>query len=963
MQQTSYGTLTITDTTDIARIQNWYLASSSSSGVQKTDSGWTTDVTNTNATMTATKQYLWSYEQVQGEGANGNYITISTTDPVIIGRYGQNGGTGAAGRGITSIDEYYQVTNSTTNPDSSGWQKNTLVTPTSTNPYLWNYQVINYTSGNPQGTYSDARIIGVYGDTGISVTSTKTYYMLAVNKPSKPTDNAAIPSGWLSTQPTFDSSKLTYKLYTVIQIIYSNNNIIYSEVQTDSSFEAAKVAYQKAQSAETSANEKSAIYYQTSPPSGGTYKNGDTWFDTDNDNKIYNWNETTSQWEAAQLGADAIANLAITNAKIANGTIQDAKIGNLNGGKIIAGTIDVGSIDAQSGTFNVANIPTLTSEKITIGSTTTTLTSKLSTVDTAISNAAKIASNYIVGDSTGIMIADMTNGVATSSTVLGKNVLIDSDSLDIRDGQTILATFGADGAQIGQNSKAHSIIDANGQRFYATNGTTQLANIGYGVGIDQNGSTTTTSFPYYTFGIRYGASIGTYSFAEGHLTTASGSDSHAEGYLTTASGYASHVEGGSTTASKSYSHAEGDNTTASGTRSHAEGYLTTASGNNSHAEGRSTMASGSSSHAEGDGTIASNAYSHAEGYETTASGSSSHTEGNYTTASGWSSHAEGGAPTTSASEGEEIILTGDADATTYTVTPPFPMTLSHLIGLSISGMSIRKIIDVNNTSITLDGTLSHSAVTNLRYRLYVGTSAIGRNSHTEGALTSAYGEGAHAEGILTDASGDFSHTGGYGTIAASQYQTAIGKYNIEDANNTYSFIIGNGTSSATRSNAASLDWSGNAVLAGELTVGGDISATGDLSVTGDATITGALTTDSVATGSDIDWTELTLDSACTAYSSVTTPHYKRRGDLVTLIGDVKPTAEVAAGGTMTIGQLPTECYPAQRVCFLCQGSGRASWLCTIDTTGVITAARYRTEAGNQAMTTSTWLPFAITYMV
>jgi len=62
MQQTSYGTLTITDTTDIARVQNWYLASSSSSGVKKTDSGWTTDVTNANATMTATKQYLWNYE-------------------------------------------------------------------------------------------------------------------------------------------------------------------------------------------------------------------------------------------------------------------------------------------------------------------------------------------------------------------------------------------------------------------------------------------------------------------------------------------------------------------------------------------------------------------------------------------------------------------------------------------------------------------------------------------------------------------------------------------------------------------------------------------------------------------------------------------------------------------------------------------------------------------------------------
>jgi hypothetical protein len=77
-------------------------------------------------------------------------VVINTTDPVIIGRYGQNGGTGAAGKGISSIDEYYQATNSTSNPGSNGWQKNTLVKPTSSNPYLWNYQVINYV--NPTST-------------------------------------------------------------------------------------------------------------------------------------------------------------------------------------------------------------------------------------------------------------------------------------------------------------------------------------------------------------------------------------------------------------------------------------------------------------------------------------------------------------------------------------------------------------------------------------------------------------------------------------------------------------------------------------------------------------------------------------------------------------------------------------------------------------------------------------------
>lgn len=213
----------------------------------------------------------------------------------------------------------------------------------------------------------------------------------------------------------------------------------------------------------------------------------------------------------------------------------------------------------------------------------------------------------------------------------------------------------------------------------------------------------------------------------------------------------------------------------------------------------------------------------------------------------------------------------------------------------------------------------------------------GSFSMTEGYANEATGAYAHAEGESVQAKGRASHAGGDHTIAGSRHQAVIGRYNIEDTNEDYSFIIGNGKVSqgvTVRANALTVDWSGNMVISGDLT-----------------------------TGSDIDWTALTLNSACTAYSSDTTPHYKRKGDLVTLIGDVKPNAEVAAGSAMTIGQLPAECYPAQRVCFLCQGSGRASWLCTIDTTGVITAARYRTEAGNQAMTTSAWLPFAITYMV
>lgn len=136
--------------------------------------------------------------------------------------------------------------------------------------------------------------------------------------------------------------------------------------------------------------------------------------------------------------------------------------------------------------------------------------------------------------------------------------------------------------------------------------------------------------------------IGSYSFAEGYNTTASGTNgSHAEGINTKAISDSSHAEGDNTTASGSRSHAEGVNTTASGFYSHAEGYGTTARGQSSHAEGEVTTASRNYSHAEGYGTIASGSRSHAEGGTTTASGDYSHAEGLQTTAQRKSQHVFG----------------------------------------------------------------------------------------------------------------------------------------------------------------------------------------------------------------------------------------------------------------------------------------------------------------------------------
>lgn len=91
------------------------------------------------------------------------------------------------------------------------------------------------------------------------------------------------------------------------------------------------------------------------------------------------------------------------------------------------------------------------------------------------------------------------------------------------------------------------------------------------------------------------------------------------------------------------------------------------------------------------------------------------------------------------------------------------------------------------------------------------TRASGYASHAEGSEAWSDGYASHAEGIFTIARCYGSHAEGDFTIASSTNQHVQGRYNVEDANNTYAFIIGNGSVTA-RSNALAVKWDGTIVL-------------------------------------------------------------------------------------------------------------------------------------------------------
>lgn len=94
-----------------------------------------------------------------------------------------------------------------------------------------------------------------------------------------------------------------------------------------------------------SANGKNTVYHQASQPTGGTYKKGDTWFDTDDDYTMYTYDG--SLWVKEQFGNEAIADLSISNAKIQNATIEYGKIKSVDAGKITVGDLAADRIKAS----------------------------------------------------------------------------------------------------------------------------------------------------------------------------------------------------------------------------------------------------------------------------------------------------------------------------------------------------------------------------------------------------------------------------------------------------------------------------------------------------------------------------------------------------------------------------------------------------------------------------------------
>ena len=107
-------------------------------------------------------------------------------------------------------------------------------------------------------------------------------------------------------------------------------------------------------------------------------------------------------------------------------------------------------------TANVTETTSLGTRMSTVEQTASGITTRLTTAENNILDAAKTATNYMNFSTSGLVIGDMT------ASTLGKNVLIDNDSVDIRNGTTVLSSFGPDTIYLGKNSETSVINLCNG---------------------------------------------------------------------------------------------------------------------------------------------------------------------------------------------------------------------------------------------------------------------------------------------------------------------------------------------------------------------------------------------------------------------------------------------------------------------------------------------------------------------
>lgn len=202
-----------TDGTSVTVTSTTYAYAKSTSGTTPPTSGWgTTPVAPT------ANEYAWTRTTI-------NY---SVGDPSVIytvggkaGTNGTNGTNGANGKSLVSTVAYYALNNNSSSAPADGSFSTTVVTPTASNRYVWQYELLTWNdNGTTSTTRTSKHIVGVYGEDGNGISSIAYVYKVT------PTQNAPRANEFSDSQTTIPAMSATNKyLWQRETITYSKSGV------------------------------------------------------------------------------------------------------------------------------------------------------------------------------------------------------------------------------------------------------------------------------------------------------------------------------------------------------------------------------------------------------------------------------------------------------------------------------------------------------------------------------------------------------------------------------------------------------------------------------------------------------------------------------------------------------------------------------------------------------------------
>lgn len=205
----------------IGSVINYYLATSASTGVTTSTSGWTTTVQN----VTLEKKYLWNYEVVKYTDGT----VVSTTSPCIIGTYGDTGKTGATGKNALQVLKQWNGTYTTigqeVNCPTDRFNRipvaGDMFTNVDASSNLGTWKITKVADGQAyfkMVSYVSAK--GATGATGNGIKSIKEHYAVS-------TSNTVTPTSWLDDVPV--TNPVNKYLWNYETITYTNGTSVDSK--------------------------------------------------------------------------------------------------------------------------------------------------------------------------------------------------------------------------------------------------------------------------------------------------------------------------------------------------------------------------------------------------------------------------------------------------------------------------------------------------------------------------------------------------------------------------------------------------------------------------------------------------------------------------------------------------------------------------------------------------------------